>query len=339
MDFAEIVSRIGSDQDTWSELNPPISGVAQIEDAQPGQLSYIEGAGRYATEVDRTQASALILPADPELQATAAARNIAWISTKHPRLTFAQAIALFFQPYRPAPGIHPTAVIPDSITLGKNVSIGAHVAIADGVELGDEVCLLPNVVVYPGVKIGDRTIIHANCTIEERTQIGADCIIHSGSVIGSDGFGFVPTATGWYKMQQSGYVILEDGVEVGSNSTIDRPAVGTTRLDREAKLDNMVHIGHGCQVGKAGAMAAQVALAGGVTIGDRCLIGGQVGIANRVKIGDGVNIMAKSGVHSNVAAGETVAGYPAIPNKLFARISVLQRKLPEIFQAFKKLSK
>ena len=140
-------------------------------------------------------------------------------------------------------------------TVGQYVHLGANVVIQAEVKIGDRVTIHPNVVIYPGVTIGEGTVLHANCTIQERTQIGANCVIHSGATIGAEGFGFVPTKTGWYKMQQSGYTVLEDGVEVGCNSTVDRPAVGETRIGRNTKLDNLVQIGHGCQIGQNCAFA------------------------------------------------------------------------------------
>jgi UDP-3-O-[3-hydroxymyristoyl] glucosamine N-acyltransferase len=343
MRFNEIVEKlaasvIASSLTTDPELNPELSGITAIEDATTGTISYVEG-GKFVNYVNSTPASALILPVDEELQAQATARGIAWLSSRQPRLVFAQTIALFYQPFKLQPEIHPTAVIAPDAEIGQGVAIGAHVVIQPGVRIGDGVCIHPNVVVYPKVEIGDRTVLHANCVIQEQTRIGADCVIHAGAVIGSEGFGFVPTAEGWYKMEQSGYVVLEDGVEVGCNSTIDRPAVGETRIGRQTKLDNLVHIAHGCQVGQNCAMAAQVGLAGGVKVGNRVILGGQVGVANQTTIGDGVQAGAKAGIHSHVAAGEVVMGYPALPHKLFLKAASTYSRLPEIYQTVRRLQR
>jgi UDP-3-O-[3-hydroxymyristoyl] glucosamine N-acyltransferase len=343
MRFNEIVEKlaasvVGSSLTTKPELNPELSGITAIEDAIPDVISYVEG-GKFASYVKNTSASALILPVDEELQAQATARGIAWLSSHQPRLVFAQTIALFYQPFKPQPEIHPTAVIAQDAEIGQGVAICAHVVIQPGVKIGDEVCIHPNVVIYPKVEIGDRTVLHANCVIQEQTQIGADCVIHAGAVIGAEGFGFVPTAEGWYKMEQSGYVVLEDGVEVGCNSTIDRPAVGETRIGRNTKLDNLVHIAHGCQIGQACAMAAQVGLAGGVKVGNRVILGGQVGVANQTTIGDGVQAGAKAGIHSHVGAGEVVMGYPALPHKLFLKAASAYSRLPEIYQTVRRLQR
>jgi UDP-3-O-[3-hydroxymyristoyl] glucosamine N-acyltransferase len=223
--------------------------------------------------------------------------------------------------------------------VGQAVAIGAHVVIQPGVTIGDGVCIHPNVVIYPDSQIGDRTVLHANCVIHERARIGADCVIHAGAVIGSEGFGFVPIPSGWYKMQQSGYVVLEDGVEVGCNSTVDRPAVGETRIARNTKLDNLVHIGHGSQIGQNCAMAAQVGLAGGVKVGNGVILGGQVGVANQANIGDGAIAASKAGVHGSVSPGVIVSGTPAVPHKLFLKASAIYTRLPEMYQTLKQIQR
>ena len=205
--------------------------------------------------------------------------------------------------------------------------------------LGDGVCIHPNAVVYPGVHIGDRTILHANCTIHERVQIGNDCVIHSGAVIGAEGFGFVPVPEGWFKMEQSGIVVLEDGVEIGCNSAVDRPAVGETRIGSQTKIDNLVHIAHNCQIGQACALAGQVGMAGGVKLGNRVILAGQVGIANQAVIGDSAIASAQAGIHNDIGAGEVVSGSPAIPHKLFLKAAAAYKRLPEIYQAVKQLKK
>ena len=343
MKFSEIVDRMG-ELATDNSLsiapvqNPEITGVAAVDEAKLGHVSYIEGA-RFAALVSQTHASALILPRDKTLQSQAEERGIAWIATPEPRLLFAQAIALFYQPYRPQPEVHPTAVIHPTAKVGNDVYIGPHAVIEQDVEIGHGAIIHPNVVIYPDAKIGDRTILHANCTIHERTRIGADCVIHSGAVIGAEGFGFVPTPTGWLKMEQSGYTVLEDGVEVGCNSAIDRPAVGETRIGSRTVIDNLVQIGHGCQIGVNCAIAGQSGLAGGVKVGNRVILAGQSGVSNQVKIGDGAMASAKSGIHHDVAPGEIVSGMPAVPHKLYLKVSAIYNRLPEMYQSFKQLQR
>lgn len=343
MKLSEILSRFGdavTDHSLTANQNHDveITGVAAIDEATFGTLSYIEGA-KFASLMGKTSASALILPLNQELQRQAQEKGIAWLATRDPKLLFAKAVALFYQPYRPAPDIHPTAVIHPTAKIGEDVYIGAHVVIQQHVEIGNDAIIHPNVVIYPDAKIGDRTTLHANCTIHERTRIGADCMIHSGAVIGSEGFGFVPTRTGWVKMEQSGYTVLEDGVEVGCNTAIDRPAVGETRIGRDTKIDNLVQIGHGCQIGTGCAIAGQAGMAGGVKVGNRVLLAGQTGIANQVKIGDGAIASAQSGIHSDVAPGEIVSGSPALPNKLYLKVAAVYSRLPEMYKALKQLQR
>jgi UDP-3-O-[3-hydroxymyristoyl] glucosamine N-acyltransferase len=343
MKFSEVVQQLGvpstqTSLDRDPNLDPDITGVMAVDAAKPGAISYIDGA-KHAAQIQSTQASVLILPKNETLQAATGDRNIAWIEAAEPRLMFAQAIAVFYQPFQPEPEIHPTAVIHPTAQLGEGVAVGAHVVIQANVTLGNQVCIHPNVVIYPDVQIGDRAILHANCTIHERTQIGNDCVIQSGAVIGAEGFGFVPTAQGWYKMQQSGQVVLEDGVEVGCNSAIDRPSVGETRIGRQTKLDNMVHIGHGCQIGFGCAFAAQVGLAGGVEVGNRVILAGQVGVANEAKLGDGAIASSKTGVHGAIPPGQVVSGYPCVDHKIYLKSSAIYSRLPEMYQTLKQLQK
>ncbi|ASC72197.1 nucleoside-diphosphate-sugar pyrophosphorylase [Halomicronema hongdechloris C2206] len=342
MKFSALAQHLGPVEATSlaqpPQQDPEITGVMAVDSATAGTLSYIEG-DKFAAQIEQTAASALILPTDETLQGRARARGIAWVSCRDPRLAFARAIAQFYRPFRPQPGIHPTAVIDASVTYGKNLSVGAHAVIQAGVTLGDDVCIHPNVVIYPGASIGDHTVLHASCVIHERSQIGRDCVIHCGAVIGSEGFGFVATAQGWEKMEQSGRTVLEDGVEVGCNAAIDRPAVGETRIGRNTKIDNLVQVGHGCQVGEAVAMAAQVGLGGSSRIGHRVLLGGQAGVANQSRVGDGAIATAQTGVNGHVDPGQVVSGTPAVPHKIYLKVSAIYSRLPEMYRLFRRLQR
>lgn len=337
--FKDLVEKLRQSVKSSSETpDLEISGVSAVLDSKPNTLTYSESL-KFAKQLRETQAAAVILPANEELLAIAKERGLAWIVVANPRYAFAQAIALFYQPYKPAATIHPSAIIDPSAQIGQNVAIGAHVVIEANVTIGNDVVIHPGVVIYPDVIIGDRTVLHANCVIHERAQIGADCVIHAGAVIGSEGFGFVPTREGWLKMEQSGCTVLEDGVEVGCNSSIDRPSVGETRIGRNTKIDNCVQVGHGVKTGEACAFAAQVGIAGGSVLGNRVILAGQVGVGNESRMGDGSVASAKTGVHASVAAGQTVSGYPAVDHRIFLRSSAVYSHLSEMYKAIKQIQK
>jgi len=343
MKFSQIAEKLSANATNNSlslnpDCDPEITGIAAIEEANTGLLSYIEGS-KFAPEVGKTAASALILPKNAAIQAEATNRGLAWIAGAEPRLLFAQAIAIFYKPFHPQPGIHPSAIIHTTAEIGTDVYIGNQVVIQAGVKIGNGAAIYPKVVIYPEVQIGDRTILHANSTIHERTRIGKDCVIHSGAVIGAEGFGFVPSRQGWYKMQQSGITLVGDGVEIGCRSTVDRPAVGETRIGSYSKLDNQVHIGHNGHVGSGSALAGQVGMAGGSTVGNYVLLGGQVGVANQTRVEDGTIATARTGIHSRVAPKSVVSGAVGIPHKLWLKASVVYARLPEIYQTLKKLQK
>ncbi len=342
MKFSDLVNKLDQKYKhsliNYPNYNPEIIGITPIENTQANTISYIEGV-KFAKYLRETQANALILPEDETLQKQALDKGIAWICAPEPRLLFAEVIKVFYTPFKPKPLIHPKAVINPGAKIGQNVYIGPNVVIETGVKIGPNSCIFANVVIYPQVEIGANTTLHANCTIHERTIIGDNCVIHSGAVIGSEGFGFVPTSQGWLKMEQSGRTILEDGVEVGCNSTIDRPALGETRIKRHTKLDNLVHIGHNCQIGENCAFAAQTGLAGGVKVGNGVLLGGQVGVANNAEIGDGAIATAQTGINNKVGAGEIVSSSPSVPHKLYLKASIIYKKLPEMYETLKQIQK
>ncbi|NKB18301.1 MAG: UDP-3-O-(3-hydroxymyristoyl)glucosamine N-acyltransferase [Pseudanabaena sp. CRU_2_10] len=343
MKFSELLAKLGVDTKAPGVFldcgDPEISGVANLKEAASHDLGFMESS-RFFAQLAETKAGALLLNEDPEVIDLVKSRGIPYIALPQPRLLFAQAIALFYQPTHPQPGIHPSAAIAKDVRLGKDVYIGPHVAISSGSQIGDGAVIYPNVTIYDGVTIGDRTILHANCVIHERSAIGNDCTIHSGAVIGAEGFGFVPSPDGtWVKMHQAGRTVLEDGVEVGCNAAIDRGSVGDTRIGRGTKIDNLVQIGHGCRTGENCILAGQAGMAGGAELGKNVILAGQVGVANHVKIGDRVVAAAQSGIPQDIAADSQVIGAPAIPVKTFMRASALFRRLPEIYKTIKEIQK
>jgi UDP-3-O-[3-hydroxymyristoyl] glucosamine N-acyltransferase len=273
------------------------------------------------------------------LQEQASARGLAWIALRDPRLAFAEALDAL-HPRRPKPaGIHASAVIDPSAVVGMGSHVGPQVVVGADVRIAAGCTLHPQVVLYEDVQIGEGCEIHAGAVLHPGSRLGRGCVVHSNAVVGSEGFGFVPTASGWRKMPQTGLVVLEDSVEVGCGSTIDRPSVGETRIGAGTKIDNLVHVGHGVSTGRGCALAAQVGIAGGARLGNGVILAGQVGVANRATIGDRAIASSKSGIHGEVAAGEVVSGYPAIPNRLWLRCSAAFNKLPELAKGLRRLEK
>jgi len=308
-----------------------ISGVKGLDEAGPGDLSFLSNP-KYAVKVKTTKASAIIVSLDGP------ALPIPTLRTTNPYLAFAHSLELFYPVPDIKPGIHPTAVISPSAKIGRNPSIGPWVSIDEDVVIGDNATLFPQVVIYRGVRIGNNFLAHSQVSIREHTEIGDDVILQNGVVVGADGFGFAKREDGsYYKIRQCGKVVLEDGVEVQANSTIDRAAIGETRICRGVKIDNLVQIGHGSRVGENSLLCSQVGLAGSTEIGKGVVLTGQVGVAGHCRIGDNVVATAQSGIPSDVEQGSTVSGYPAIDNKLWLKCSILFSKLPEINKSLRDL--
>lgn len=306
-----------------------ITGVAGIEEARPGQITFLANP-KYAAAARTTLASAVILAEDFPALSTAMLRSM------NPYLTFARAIELFYQPPRYAPGVHPTAVVHPSAKIGENAHIGPYVVIDENVSIGRNAVLLAHVVIYRRAQIGDHFFAHAHAVVREYCRLGNDVVLQNGAVIGADGYGFAKDDSGhWYKIVQSGPAVLEDKVEVQANACVDRASVGETQIARGTKIDNLVQVGHGSRVGEDTLLCAQVGLAGSTKVGNKVILAGQVGVAGHCKIGDGTIATAQSGIPNDVAAGAVVSGYPAIDNKLWLRCSAVFNKLPEIVKAMR----
>jgi len=305
--------------------------VAGIQDAGPGDLTFVANA-KYEKALPATRASAVILR-DDSLTAPCAV-----LRTRDPYLAFARAVALFTPNERPAPGIDAHAAIASDAHIGQNVSIGPFVAIGQGASIGDGTIIFPNVTIGPGARIGAECVIHSNVSIRERVTIGNRVILQNGVVIGADGYGFVRRGDGTHeKIPQVATVVIEDDVELGANTTVDRPAVGETRIRAGTKIDNLVQIGHGVTVGRNVLMAAQVGIAGSTSIGDDVTFGGQVGVGGHLTIGRGAVAVGQSGVTNSLDAGEMVAGYPAIDAREWRKASVVFRRLPELKRRIEQL--
>lgn len=331
MQLAELAKHL--DCELRGRGSTEIMRVAPIETAGPGDLTFVANP-RYARYLGATKASAVILPTDaPDVA-------IPSLRTPEPYLAFAKAIECFYVAPRPEPGVHPTAVIAATATIGPGASVGAYAVVGEGVRIGVEARIGPHVVIYPEVVIGDRFVAYAQVTVRERVRIGSDVILHSGAVVGSDGFGYVPTQTGTvYRLAQAGDVVLEDEVEIGANTTIDRAAVGSTVIRRGAKIDNLVMVAHGCEIGEQAMLAAQVGLSGSTRVGRWVRMGGQAGAAGHLTIGDGAQIAAQSGVANSLAPGAIVGGCPAVAVPVWRRVSAALVRLPDLLRRVRRIEK
>ena len=331
MKLSEIATKLACE--LHGDTDVEISGVAGIQEAGPGQITFVSNR-KYISHIKDTRASAIILGFDiPEV-------GIPSLRTANPYLAFARVLELFHAPLVPEPGRHPTAVIARDAQIGPDASIGPCVVIGAGCVIGARAALHPQVVLYPGVCLGDDVVLHAGVIVRELCQIGSRVTIQNGSIIGSDGFGFAPVGDGTYhKICQSGRVVIEDDVEIGANTTIDRAAVGATRIRRGAKLDNLVQIGHGAEVGEDSVLAAQVGVAGSTRIGRNVQAGGQVGFAGHQDVGDGAIITAQSGVHGEIKAGAILSGSPGFDNAVWRRTVVALPKLPDLLRQVRALEK
>jgi UDP-3-O-[3-hydroxymyristoyl] glucosamine N-acyltransferase len=307
-----------------------LEGLGAIEHATPRQITFI-AQRRYARLAAASRAGAFIV--GPDL----ADLDRPLIVVANPYLAYAQVAALFARPHQPWPGVSDLACLGRDLVLGREVSIAPLVFIGDKVRLGDGVTIMPGCFLGDEVEIGAGTLLYPQVVILERCRVGRDCIIHSGTVIGSDGFGFVPTPEGNVKIPQLGMVVVEDEVEIGANCTIDRAALGETRLGRGAKIDNLVHLAHNVTVGEHTLMAAQVGVSGSTRVGSRVMLAGQVGLAGHIELGDGVRVGAKSGLPHSVPAGQTVSGYPAQPQREWLQSMGHIPRLPELYRRLKRL--
>ena len=327
MKLSEIASILGVNLEGSPEAE--ITGVAGIEEAGPGQLTFVSNP-KYAGLAKTTKAAAVIVAEDfPAIPG-------AMLRSKNPYLDFARALELFYQPPQYAPGIHPTAVVHATTKIGAGAHIGPYVVVGEDVEVGQNAVLLAHVVVYRGVKIGDNFLAHSHAVVREFCEIGNNVVLQNGVVVGGDGFGFAKNAAGhWHKIVQSGPTVIEDDVEIQANACIDRASVGETRIRRGAKIDNLVQVGHGSKVGEDTLLCAQVGLAGSTDVGKNVILAGQVGAAGHCKIGDGAIATAQAGIR-DVPARAIVSGSPAIDNKLWLRCIAAYNRLPELLKLLRK---
>ena len=304
---------------------------APIETAGPGMITFATGP-KYAAALRASAAAAAIAPA----AIVDDARCPILIST-NPAFDFARVLEVFFPPYRPALGIHPTACIDSTARIGADSFVGAYCVIGADVEIGRNAVIHPHVTVYAGVRIGNDFTCHSQASIRERVTIGDRVTILNGAVIGADGFGFVEHDGTLLKVPQVGSVAIGDDVEIGANTTVDRATMGATIIGRGVKLDNLIQVGHNSVIGEYSRMAAQSGLAGSVRVGKWCQFGGQSGFADHAKIGDRTRVIAQAGVHNDLPDDALVGGAPAIDLRIFRRMVAVEPRLPEIARRLRAL--
>ncbi|HYK36365.1 UDP-3-O-(3-hydroxymyristoyl)glucosamine N-acyltransferase [Alloacidobacterium sp.] len=331
MKLGELAEQLGAE--CRGTPDTEITGVAGIEEAGPGQVTFVANS-KYALLAKKTKAGAVLVAPDfPEIHAST-------LRIKNPYLAFARAIEIFHPPPLYAPGIHATAVISPTAKIGREASIGAYVVIGENCVIGDHATILPHAVIYPNARIGDHFFAHAHSVVREDCRLGNNVVLQNGVVVGSDGYGFAKDDAGkWHKIVQSGPAIVEDDVEIQANSCIDRASVGETRIGRGAKIDNLVQVGHGSSIGENTLLCAQVGLAGSTHIGDDAILAGQVGVAGHCHIGDRVIVTAQSGVGGNIEAGKIISGSPAYDNRQWLRVSAIMPRLPEMLRQFQRKRK
>src|SRR6202166_4559646 len=328
MKLSTIASSLNARLDNGSP-DTEITGLNGIEQAGPKEITFVANP-KYAPAARVTKAAAVIVAENfPVIPA-------ATLRVEDPYLSFARALELFHQPLRYAPGTHATAFVHPSAKIGQRAHLGPYVVIDENVEIGDDAVLLAHVVIYRGVQIGRNFFAHAHAIVREDCRLGDNVLLQNGAVIGSDGFGFAKTSEGrWHKIPQPAPVVIEDDVEIQANSCIDRASVGETRIRRGVKIDNLVQVGHGSQVGEDALLCAQVGLEGSTEIGNRVILTGQVGVVGHCKVGDDAIVTPQSGVANDVPANALVSGAPAVEHKLWLKYSAILPKLPDMARALR----
>jgi len=309
-----------------------ICGVAGIKEAGPGQITFL--ADRKLEDwLGRTRASAIILTEAYDFD------RLPSIRVSDPRAAFNAALEAFGNGRRPIPiGVHPSALIGPGTELGCDVAIGPHVVIGARCRIGDGTTILPGVVIGDDVRLGRDCLIYPHVVIREETEIANRVIVHGGAVIADDGFGFLTRDGRHAKVPQIGRVVIEDDVEIGANTCVDRATTGVTRIGRGTRIDNLVQIAHNVEIGRDAILCAQVGIAGSTAVGDRVTLAGQVGVVGHIRIGDGTMVGAQGGVTKSLEPGSQVSGYPATPHALARRMYAALRHLPDLVREVRRIT-
>jgi UDP-3-O-[3-hydroxymyristoyl] glucosamine N-acyltransferase len=309
-----------------------VNGLAPLEAAGADKITFLANP-KYAAKVADTGAGAVLMAPGGESYG----RNV--IEVANPYLAFARLLTLFYVQPHPPRGILPEACIGVGVSLGEDISVYPGAIVGDNVTLGDRSVVPPGAVIYKGVTIGDDTTIHANAVVRERCRIGSRCVIQPGAVIGSDGFGYAPDGSSYYPIPQIGIVVLEDDVEIGANTCIDRAALEVTLVRRGTKLDNLVQVAHNCQIGEDCMIVSQVGISGSTRIGNHVTLAGQVGVAGHLSIGDNVIVGAQSGVPGSLPANAGYSGTPVLPHKEWLKSMAVVANLPALKKTVSALEK
>ncbi|MBS1262460.1 MAG: UDP-3-O-acylglucosamine N-acyltransferase [Calditrichaeota bacterium] len=311
----------------------PLDGVAKIEDAGERKVTFIANRN-YLKYLPETGAGAVILASIPEGEEG----RRSYLVTDDPYAGFVKVLRHFHpEPAKPEPGVHPSAVVAGDAVIAESASVGPLSVVESGAAIGERTVLLAHCYVGRDANIGADCFLHTRVTVRERCEIGSRVVIQDSAVIGSDGFGYAPGEEGYAKIPQVGNVVLEDDVEIGANTTIDRATLGCTIIRRGVKLDNLIQIAHNVDVGEDTVMAAQVGVAGSSTIGRRSMFGGQVGISGHIRLSDGVMIAAQSGVHKDFGPDRILGGYPAVEIREWRKNEAAIRQLPDLIKRVRKL--
>jgi len=334
--ITELAERLGGE--VRGDAQTEVSHVAPLESAGPGSVAFLAGA-KYRARLASCRASVLILSDLSLLEDVQGAPAFpALLVVKDAYVAYARAAAELHPPSQERPGIHPTAVVDPTASVDPSAHVGPLVFVGEGAVIGARASLHPGVVIYRGARVGEESVLHSGVCVREGCRIGRRVVIHNGAVIGADGFGFAKDAEGRYvKIPQIGIVEIEDDVEIGALSAIDRASMGVTRIKRGTKLDNLVQVGHSVEIGEDGVLCAQVGIAGSTRVGDRVVLAGQVGVADHVTLGDDVMASAQSGLHGEIPSGTRVAGTPAVEGRAWLRVSAALKQLPDLIRRVRDL--